>query len=306
MDKQNFHKLSRKEIANLMEKDGKKVCVFPLNGTRRWFMLEHPPADGDFNTAYPNTMALRLVELCRLLFDYGIQTLLLPVLSPHLFRARGEAYTTMTIKALSLLTSHPKFIDFYQEEEVRVRFYGDYKTYLSTTPFANLVDDFAEIAAQTQTNNRRCIFWGVCADDAVETTANLAVQYYLKHGRVPDKQALITQYYGEPLPPVNIFISSSKPRVFDIPLLSNGREDLYFTVAPSPYLTEPQLRDILYDHLFARRKEHSRYDMMQPQEWKTLRKFYQLNMGKTLGVGARQASWGIWYPLPQVILPEEA
>jgi hypothetical protein len=35
-----------------------------------------------------------------------------------------------------------------------------------------------------------------------------------------------------------------------------------------------------------------------------MRDFYQANLGKTQGVGARLDSSGFWYPLPQVELPE--
>lgn len=306
MDQRTFRNLPRTKVAQIMCQKGPKVCVFPLNGTRRWYALEHAKPGADFADAYLEMITTRLIELCQLLFDYGVDTLLIPVLSPYLFQTRGERYTRMTLEALTFLTSHAKFLDFYQAYDTRVRFYGDYHQYLAGTPQAHITEQLDQISQKTAAYKSHRLLWGVCAHDAVETIATMSVEYYTNNGQIPDKPTLIEMYYGERIPPVSFFISSSKLRAFDMPLLSTGREDLYYSVAPSPYLTEQQLQDILYDHLFARQKDNNNYDTMQPEDWETLRKFYQANIGKTLGVGTKHQSWGLWYPTSQVLLPEEA
>ena len=48
MDIETFQSMPTTEVANLVREAGPKVCVFPINGTRRWFVLEHPEqAEGD-------------------------------------------------------------------------------------------------------------------------------------------------------------------------------------------------------------------------------------------------------------------
>jgi hypothetical protein len=37
-----------------------------------------------------------------------------------------------------------------------------------------------------------------------------------------------------------------------------------------------------------------------------MREFYQMNRDRTLGLGVRQARTGVWYPRPQVTLPDSA
>jgi len=37
----SFLNLPKPEIAKLVRESGNQVCVFPINGTRRWFALEH-------------------------------------------------------------------------------------------------------------------------------------------------------------------------------------------------------------------------------------------------------------------------
>ena len=301
MDRFTFQNSTTSEIAQIVKANGPKVCVFALNGTRRWFMLEYAQPGEDFAPAYLAAITKRYIEIARLLFDHGIHTLLMPALSPYLM-ARGSSYTQMAATALSQLVEQPQFLDFYDSYQVRVRFYGDYEQCFADTPYAYLSTQFHDLSKRTRNNNQHRLFWGVCAHDATETTIALSIRFYEENGRPPTKEELITLYYGEPVPPVSFFISSAKLRAYDMPLISSGREDLYYSISPSPYLTTSQLRDILYDHLFARRKEKIDYAALKPEKWAELRDFYQINLGRTLGVGLKDDA-GFWHPSPQVIPP---
>jgi tuberculosinol/isotuberculosinol synthase len=80
-----------------------------------------------------------------------------------------------------------------------------------------------------------------------------------------------------------------------MPLISTGREDLYYSIPPSPYFTQTQLREILYDHLFARQKEKVDYATIAPEKWAELRTYYQANLNKTVGIGHKD-NVGFWHP----------
>ncbi len=304
MDVETFQTLPTEKIAQLMRSGEPKTCVFIINGTRRWFMLEHAQVGEDFATAYFEATSKRLVEVCQLLFEHGIDTLLLPTFNPQLM-ARGAKYLKMMGEALAQLTNHPRFLNFYQKYEVRVRFYGDHSQCLAETPYAHLSKQFDSLTAQTLTHNKHRLFFGICAHDATETLAALAIDYYKKHGHAPNKQTLVEMYYGEYIPPANLFISSGKPHASDMPLMTAGKEQLYFSVSPAFYLDQTQLRSILYDYLYARHSTKVDYKALHPEDWAALRQFFQGNIGKTLGVGARKKEWNLWYPLPQVTLPED-
>lgn len=304
MDLGAFQSLSIPQVAELVRASGPKVCVFPINGTRRWFMLEHTVPEGaDWAAAYCDVAAERHIELYRLFFDHGVGTLLTPIFGPDLLE-RGEEYARMATEGLALLATDPRFLEFYRDYDVRVRFYGDYRRFFASTAYDYLSDLFDEAAARTVAHNRHRLFFGVCAHDAAETVGALAVQYHAEHGRLPDKQALVRMYYGEHVEPVSLFIGFDKPCVFDMPLVATGSEDLYFTVSPSPYLTARQLRAILYDHLYSRRGEDADYAPLEAGEWHAMGEFYRANRDNTLGVGARVGQ--IWFPLPQVTLPPES
>lgn len=302
MDCETFSTLPTAEVARLMRQTGPKVCVFPINGTRRWFMLEHmTEQEVEPVTRYLDVSGRSHVALYRLLFDHGLDTLLTPIFGPDLV-GRGDAYLRLAVEGLARLATHPDFCRFYDEYRVRVRFYGDHRRFFCSTPYAYLSDLFEATMSRTSDYDRYRLFFGVCAQDATESAAKLAIDYYLQYGYMPDKQNLVAMYYGEPVGPVSLFIGFDKFCVFDMPLLATGEEDLYFTVNPSLYLTERQLRDILYDHLYTRRGSEPDYEELAPEEWAWMRQFYAANTGRTLGIG-RLAPGGFWYPLPEVILP---
>jgi len=303
---ESFVNLPITEVARLVQAAGPIVCAFPINGTRRWFMLEYDPqAADDPAESYLDTMSEMHVSLYRMLFAHGIDTLLAPVFGPDLME-RGDEYTEMAVRGLARLANHATFLNFYSKYGVRVGFYGDYRKALAGTPYTFLGELFDEITEQTQANERHRILFGVCANDPVETISELTVRYYVDHGCIPDKQALIRQYYSMDVPLLSMFIGFDKFCVFDTPLITTGNEDLYFTISPSLYLTERQLREMLYDHLYTRRLGETDYSQLTSDDVQAMRNFYRANQGKTLGVGAIQPRGGYWYPLAQVELPVDS
>ncbi len=128
----------------------------------------------------------------------------------------------------------------------------------------------------------------------METVARLSVEHYLAQGAVPDKQTLIRKYYGEDLSPVSMFIGFDKFSAFDMPLLSTGEEDLYFSVSPSPYMTEQQLRTILYDHIYMRRVSEPDYTKLSLSDLDWLRNYYRNHKDHVLGVG--KLKFDLWLP----------
>lgn len=303
MDTQTFQQLPTNKIAELVQQAGQKVCVFPQNGTRRWFILNHGfPTKETFATQYLEKTTQRQAELCQMLFAHGLHSLLIPIFSKYLI-SRGEAYVQMAVEGMVSVCQHPDLRKLYREQRVQVKVYGDYESCFANTPYAYLIEMFQELEEETASNDQYRLWWGICAQDSTETVAQLSVAYYKANGRLPDKQTLIQQYYGTNLEPVDIYIGSGKPRAFDMPLVTTGREDLYFTVTPSLALNQTQLRHILYDHLYARQKSTSTYEQMQPQDWQNLEAFYNANQDHVIGIGAKQQEWGIWHPIPQIDLP---
>jgi len=287
--------LPAEEVAHIVNGSGPKVCVFPINGTRRWFILEFGQQAGDDPiSAYMDIASQKHIDLYRLFFSHGIDTLLTPAFGPDLL-LRGDNYVRrIGAGGLARLASHPVFLNFYDEYDVRVHFYGDHRRSLSQTEYAYLSDLFEEVAEKTKHHDRYRLFFGVFAQDATQTIAERSADYFSKYGKAPDKRTLIEMYYGEYVEPVNIFIGFDKFSVFDMPLLATGEEDVYFTISPSPYMTECQLRMILHDHIYLRRAPEPDFFTMSLEARNELRQFYIQHQEDTLGIG--QLRQGVWIP----------
>lgn len=302
MDLNTFQHLPVAEVASLVRAAGPKVCVFPINGTRRWFMLEHPAqAATNFVDAYMQIGKQKHIQAYQLFFEHGIETLLTPILGVDILE-RGEAYRQIAEPGLLWFAQDPDFLDFYEAYDVRVRIYGDARRYFQNTPYAHTLTAFEELARRTASHRRHRLWLGLCAHDPAESVAEIAVHFHQAHGVPPDKRQIVEAYYGEYVEPVDMFIGFDRPTAFDMPLIAVGREDLYFTVSPSLYLDAETLRAILYDHLYSRRVNEA-YDQLSAQDWETLAQFYALNSHHVLGVGHRHASGSFWLPLPQVVWP---
>jgi tuberculosinol/isotuberculosinol synthase len=306
MDREAFLDLPVEEIAQRVREFGPKVCVFPINGTRRWFVLEHPElASAELGETYLRITGQRHIELYRLFFDHGIQTLLTPIFGPDLL-ARGDDYEALLERGLLWFAQDQAFLDFYDAYGVRVRIYGDARRHLVDSPFAPALDAYDELVARTACHQNHRLFFGVCAHDAAETVARIGIRFQEAHGRPPSKREIVEAYYGEWVEPVDLFIGfADRPAVFDMPLVTTGSEDLYFTVSPSLYLNVQTLRLILYDQMFARQVDDADYGELSPADWQTMEKLYTRNNNNVLGLGRRDQSGTVWYPTPQVDLPSE-
>lgn len=302
MEINTFQQLPTAQVAQLLQAAGSKVCAFLLNGTTRWTLMEHPGLTREqFADVYLAAIPQRAIAIYQLIFAHGFETLITPSLDMPITE-RGERYLCMAAQGLAQLATHPAFLEFYANQQVRVRFYGDYRQHFHGTPYAYLSELFDEVMAKTAHHQRHRFFFGLLAQEPFSTVAALAVSAYQAEGVIPDQQALITHYYGEPVAPVDLCIGFGKLDGFHIPLLTTGKEHLYFTVSPSAYLDQTQLRAILYDHLYARPKADLDYFALSAERWGAIQQFYQANRGRTLGIGCREET-GVWLPAPQVNLP---
>ena len=292
---EHFLQLPTEEVAALVRATGPKVCVFPVNGTRRWFVLEYAQSiEGDFFEAYKNIIIQNNIELTASLFDHGIDTVLAPVFGRELMHRGDEYIQRAGMDGLVRIGTDQNYLDFFQRYNVRVRFYGDYRDVLTGTPYEYALKVMYEITEATRHNTGCRLFFGVFADQATETISRLSVEHYLAEGSIPDRETLIRKYYGDDVPSVSLFIGFDKFSVFDMPLVATGEEDLYFSVSPSPYMTQAQLRAILYDHMYVRRIPEPDYRRLTPEELEWLRCYYRENADHAIGVGVLRSN--LWIP----------
>jgi hypothetical protein len=288
---ERFLQLSNDEVAEIIKSNGTKVCVFPFNGTRRWFLLEHSNELVAQAEAYVETTIQGYVRVYKLLFEHGIETVLAPVFGKEIL-TRGEKYMKMIGDSMKLLSDHPQFTSIYNEYEVRVKFYGDYRKELEAQ-YSHITEAFDRVTERTLHHDKHRLLYGVFATDATQNVAELSIEYYKRHNRIPSRDELVEMYYGEEIEKSDLFIGFEKFAAFDYPLLQSGNESLYFTIAPSLYMTQTLLRKILHDHIYQRPTVELDYDLLTEQERASLREYYHLRRDDAFGVGKMVD--GIWY-----------
>jgi adenosine tuberculosinyltransferase len=246
--------------------------------------------------AYTDIVIKRHIELYKLFFDHGIETLVTPVIGSEVLDTRDDYMEKIGAEGLTSIATRQDFLSFYNEYDIRVRFYGDYKRALNNRPYTDIIGLFNDLTQKTLKNERYRLFFGVFADDrkADEAVARSAIEHFRSKGEAPDRRTIVEAYYGEYVEKADIFIGFDRLAVFDYPLLRWGGEDLYFTITPSLYMTDRQLRFILYDHLYTRRVDEPDYLSFEPGALEQLKSFYTANQDIVLGTGKLNSN--IWYP----------
>ena len=136
MEQEKFINLPMHELADIVRASETKVCVFPFNGTRRWFLLEHAEkARENFVQSYIEETTKGYIQTYQLLFEHGIETVLAPVFGSEIL-GRGEEYMQQIGASMGLLAEHSQFLSFYEQYDARVHFYGDYRKELRDTEYA--------------------------------------------------------------------------------------------------------------------------------------------------------------------------
>ncbi|HNB51001.1 MAG TPA: hypothetical protein PK530_03615, partial [Anaerolineales bacterium] len=222
MDLRSFLRLQTEEVAALVRAGGEKVCACPINGTRRWFILEHSSLVKEGGEGvYLQVLLGKYTEIFQMLFSHGIDTILTPIFGPDLLE-RGEEYLELAIQGMKDLVTDERFREFVRENQVRVRFYGDYVRSFRGTRFEFLLDLFDQLTAETLQYSRYRLFWGVVGNDATEQVAEIGARYYAREARPPSRHEIIEAYYGDYVAPVALFIGFDQFSAFDMPLLATG------------------------------------------------------------------------------------
>lgn len=283
----------RERVAGWVSSRPRPVVVgWPFNGTRRWYLLHQreEPANRD----YIGTIIRHQAEQHRMVFAHGVRAIAAPHFGAELLK-RGEAYTRTVLGGLLRLGDDPVNREMF-DAGVRIRFYGDYEEILDTPTYRPMLEACANLSSQTASGDGPLLLIGLFADAPYPKLARLSVAFAEKYGRPPNREELIEAYYGLPVPDLGLFLGFSQPALFDVPLITTGKEDLYATLTPSADLTERQFREILYDHLITRRIPTDDYESLSEEALKSLADYNERHRGVTLGIGEIDPLTDMWNP----------
>ena len=280
-------------IAQWITDRGRPIVMgWPFNGTRRWYLIhrrENPEAED-----YLTTIIRRQAELHRMVFAHGVSVVVAPGFGTELL-TRGSTYTHHILGGLLQLADDAVYQEMFAAG-IQIRFYGDYEEVLNTPSLRPLLRACAQLTAATESKEGPLLLIGLFADTPYQALARLSVEFARREGYPPDRQQLIEAYYGLAVPDLSLYLGFAQTSLFDAPLLATGQEDLYATLAPSPSLTEIQLREILYDHLVTRPTPEISYEGLSDEAQDALADYNKRYSGATLGIGHIDPLTGIWNP----------
>ena len=313
MEKEEFIKLTTEQIAEIVRKRGKPkvICLIP-DGTRKKNIIVDriDPKSKQFLEYHTTGNHEDFIEILKIFYSHGVQTVFLPTVARGNLIRSTEYQKLLIDKALKTILVSDIWRNFLKEYDIKMKVYGDVK-YISELGYPEVMDWISEAENKTKNNHKRKFFLGLAYGQSVEEVrlAQIAIDFFNTTGKTPTCDDLITRYYGEPIDTIDILIRPSVIRDSDMqPILISGKSEFYFPVTSCLQITKTIFREILYDYLYQRMisyglKDYS--DGVSEFELAYMQRFFKLNEYAVLGIGRRMKGGHFWYPVPQVLLPDE-
>jgi hypothetical protein len=176
--------------------------------------------------------------------------------------------------------------------QVRVRSYG----HEQIAGLSSLVHD---LGVTTADHRKGTLWYTMVVNDEME--AITAAMRAATTAHATTHAEMVAAFYGEPVPPVDLFIGFGKPMVgYLMPPLLGEQANCYWTTHPSYDLSGEDIDRMICDATAGRAtwraNKQERYRALDPE---ALRDYYAHRY--ILGVGEQRQ--GFWYPLPAPSLP---
>jgi phosphoglycolate phosphatase-like HAD superfamily hydrolase len=280
-----------------------RVGVLVPDGNRKAGLViwGFDPSKKDFDKDLFNSIHSKFLTVVQTFFENGVRTLFIPLLMHSNFD-RGKAYMDAAMSdGLNHLFIGEDWHAFYDQCDIRVRFYGDID-YISSRGYDKLVGWIRDLEQRTKEHKSATLFYGVACNRSVEEVrlVQIGSKYVSKEGKVPTKEDLIRDYYGMDAPNIGFFIRPTEVRDSDVQpiLISGSRTQMYFPVSPVGFLSKRVIRTMLYDLIYCRvasggKKMYSKSDITSANLNK-VKEYYQKNMETVLGIGDREGPF--WIP----------
>jgi hypothetical protein len=257
-----------------------QTVVWAPGGTRRHAIAAGVPLDNSYiDWAWEQHM-----RCIKLFFTLGVRTLFAPILGPPQVREVGN-YRERLFDTLWRIADPPS-MEIYRRLGIRVRAYGHQRIPGLSDIIAKLVSETAELGPYT--------LWHTMIVENEEEPFTDALQAARQAGATTLDET-VRAYYGEPVPPVDVFIGFGKLQTgYLMPPLLDRKASLYWTTFPSYMLAETHLRTIFWDYSFARATwiadKSRRYEAVDPRRLQQAAE----RPGGIIGVGRRDGVF--WAP----------
>ena len=312
--REEFMTLSDHDIATIINKNKRpKAAVLIPDGNRRFAMsfLNMMPNSKDFETEYMKNNSEAFMKNLQIMYSHGLNTLFIPCMKHENFFRDKEYVKAITQFSLKLIFTDKKWIDFYQDNDIKVKIYGDLD-YVKNKGYEELLQHAYDLEKITENNKKHKLFFGIACSNKHEypRLMDMAIEFYKKFNRKPSYQEKLELYYGENVDDIDLFIRPTELRDSDIqpPLISGQQTQMYFLVAPdSISFNKDVYRNILYDYLYCRTSEFGiktyQDKIINKSDLEEIKDYYSQNMHTIISTGKRIGNF--WVPEVKIITPKK-
>lgn len=256
--------------------------IYSVSGTRRSAALAGKYTRGE---EYVRWSRERMMVCLDLIFDHGVEHIIMPVITPSQFNEATPSYREHLWQWLDKGLSGSEALADYQERGWRVRIpFGD--------QLPRLQEASERVKRGTVEEGSRTLWVFVVPEHNLLWKRALARLQRLNAGSVAEAVRLL---YGADIPPATLYLDFGKPIVSPdlLPPFLIGVLQCYWYQQPGYSLNERKLRTILYDYAYVRPtwQEDKRGRAEQALEHRD-----KWNEERIIGLGRRLGPF--WYPAP--------
>jgi hypothetical protein len=251
-----------------------------------------------------------LMKVIGTFFANGLQTLFVPCMTHGNLR-RNKHYVDRAVnQGLKYILNDDEWFDFYEQNGIRIKVYGNINL-LEDLGFGHALDWITDVTDRTVKNTNHTLYFGVgCSNrEEYERLVDHAIDFQKEHGRKPTREEQVEWYYNGHVDDVDFFIRPTILRDSDVqpPLISGVKTQLYFPIAPFPFLDEQNIRQIYYDLLFQRTitfgNDTENLNRLKLEQHELIRQYYENNKSVIIGTGERIGDY--WLPVNNLKVPKK-
>ncbi len=254
------------------------TLIYSNGGSRRAAALA-----GKSKSEYPQWSLSQMQRVIRLVFDYDVQHLFIPMLMPNQLSETTPGYRENLERWVDRGLAGPETLAQWQSHGWRVRLLGT-----ESLPF--LQPTAQRLSAQTAQQSRHTVWFYVVSESDLpwEWVLNAA---HTSQART--RAEAVRALYGEDIPLATLFLSFGKPLINHdlLPPLIIGDLQCYWDQKPGYSLTDQDFRRILYDYAYLRQTWTAD---KADRELSALEHRHAWEQAPILGLGQRLGPF--WYP----------
>ena len=259
-----------------------ETVIYNVSGSRRAAALIGKPTAGDGYLIWSHRQMIRCLKI---LFDHGVKNVLMPAVTPGLFKETTENYREHLWRWIDWGFASDETLAEFQELNWNVR--------IIFSEFIPELGHTHERLNQIEMKEGRPNLWV-----SVASSHNQMMEWMLQkiqlHGPVANTTDAIKLLYGADIPPAKLFLDFGKPIVSSdvVPPFLTGIMNCYWSQQPGYSLTCESFRKILYDYLYVRKTWQSDKSdrtvnvLNDKDQWEQL---------KIIGLGKKLGPY--WYPI---------